>query len=168
MMIRLRTDNIKLNALYLVKDKKVLAYALGRNYQECKNHLNLVKEFHRLEGEIVEDNKLDKEFEKYINYKIQKDVTPNFINLLLKKGIYKRNDFYLEVLKIRKGKTVSYSYLSKLLKIPIPFVVKLLKMNPFPILIPCHRIIRKDGNISGYTPLGQKFKELLLKLENDN
>ncbi len=38
--------------------------------------------------------------------------------------------------------------------------------NPFPLLIPCHRIIRGDGNIGGFSArAGVHLKERLLRLE---
>lgn len=36
--------------------------------------------------------------------------------------------------------------------------------NPLPILIPCHRVIQKNGHLGGYSG-GIKVKEYLLKLE---
>ena len=39
--------------------------------------------------------------------------------------------------------------------------------NPIMIIVPCHRVIRKNGNISGYT-YGKKVKEYLLDLEKRN
>ena len=39
--------------------------------------------------------------------------------------------------------------------------------NPFPIIIPCHRVVRSDGKIGGYSGVGgKKKKAMLLKLEN--
>ena len=36
--------------------------------------------------------------------------------------------------------------------------------NPFPILIPCHRVIGSDGSLTGYA-FGLKVKTWLLELE---
>lgn len=36
--------------------------------------------------------------------------------------------------------------------------------NPMPIVIPCHRVIRSDGGLSGYSG-GQNVKKFLLNLE---
>jgi methylated-DNA-[protein]-cysteine S-methyltransferase len=36
--------------------------------------------------------------------------------------------------------------------------------NPFPILIPCHRVIRSDGTLGGFTG-GTALKRLLLEME---
>jgi methylated-DNA-[protein]-cysteine S-methyltransferase len=38
--------------------------------------------------------------------------------------------------------------------------------NPFPIIIPCHRVIKKDGRLGGFTsPAGIQLKKELLQLE---
>ena len=38
--------------------------------------------------------------------------------------------------------------------------------NRFPIVVPCHRILRSDGTLGGYSgPLGLPFKQRLLALE---
>lgn len=39
-----------------------------------------------------------------------------------------------------------------------------LKKNRLPIIIPCHRIIRENGDLGGYN-FGTKYKSKLLKLE---
>lgn len=38
------------------------------------------------------------------------------------------------------------------------------KRNPIPIIIPCHRVIRQDGSLGGFS-LGEKIKKRLLFLE---
>jgi len=39
-----------------------------------------------------------------------------------------------------------------------------LAANPFPVIIPCHRVIRSDGTLSGYQG-GLKMKRALLEME---
>jgi methylated-DNA-[protein]-cysteine S-methyltransferase len=43
-------------------------------------------------------------------------------------------------------------------------VGRALATNPFPILIPCHRVVRSDGSIGGYGG-GPAMKRALLALE---
>ena len=39
--------------------------------------------------------------------------------------------------------------------------------NPYPVIIPCHRVIKSDGKLGGYSGVGGvKKKKELLKLEN--
>ena len=41
--------------------------------------------------------------------------------------------------------------------------------NPFPPLIPCHRVIKSDGSLGGYSGKGGvRTKKLLLKKEGIN
>ena len=39
--------------------------------------------------------------------------------------------------------------------------------NPLPIIVPCHRIVGKNGALTGYAG-GLEIKEFLLKLEQEN
>ncbi len=41
------------------------------------------------------------------------------------------------------------------------------KRNPISIFIPCHRVIARNGKLTGYSH-GLKLKEFLLKLEREN
>ncbi len=69
-------------------------------------------------------------------------------------------------LKIPFGETRSYFWLTELSGIPKGYraIGRLLGGNPVPILIPCHRVIRANGEIGGYR-LGVDFKKTLLELE---
>lgn len=80
-------------------------------------------------------------------------------------------DFQMNVwkalLKIRYGETVSYSHIANLIENPkaIRAVGTAIGQNPIPIVIPCHRVIAKDGSIGGFSS-GLHIKEKLLKIEN--
>ena len=151
--------NFDLYPFFLIKDKKILAYSLHYSEEKSINHLEKIKEYHNLEGEIKKDKKLEKWLENRIN---------GFINgkkYSFDLRIYKHKQVYEFLLRTKKGKTTTYSAIYKATGIKMNEIIMALARNPFLILIPCHRIIRKDGKISGYTPLGKKFKEELLKAE---
>ena len=66
------------------------------------------------------------------------------------------------------GETISYAALAK--KIGRPDAARAvgaaLAKNPLPLVIPCHRIIRSDGKIGGFSAAGgTSLKIKLLKLE---
>ena len=45
----------------------------------------------------------------------------------------------------------------------------LVEKNPYPILIPCHRVVRSDGKIGGYSgPGGESQKKKLLLKEKES
>jgi len=71
-------------------------------------------------------------------------------------------------ISIPYGKTVSYSDLAKKIGRPRAFraVARALAGNPIPLVIPCHRIVYRDGSIGGFSaPSGPAFKIKLFDLE---
>lgn len=72
-----------------------------------------------------------------------------------------------ELQKIPFGKTQSYSEIAQLVgrKNAQRAVGSACNKNPIMIIIPCHRIISKNGNIGGFA-YGNFIKQKLLELEN--
>jgi methylated-DNA-[protein]-cysteine S-methyltransferase len=68
------------------------------------------------------------------------------------------------VLLIPRGRVSTYKEIAKALKIHPRAVARVLSKNPMPILIPCHRVIKSDGEVGGYG-LGIERKVELLKKE---
>ena len=72
-----------------------------------------------------------------------------------------------ELLKIPYGRTTSYSAIAK--KLDNPDAVRAVgmanKYNPIAIIVPCHRVIAKSGELQGYF-YGLDMKRKLLELEN--
>lgn len=62
------------------------------------------------------------------------------------------------------GRTVSYKWIADNLKTSPRAVGQALKRNPLPIIIPCHRIIKSNGELGGYS-LGIKAKKWLIEHE---
>lgn len=71
-----------------------------------------------------------------------------------------------ELRKIPRGEVKTYGWLAKKIGKPgaARAVGQALRRNPIPIIIPCHRIIRDDGTIGGFS-MGVSIKERLLSLE---
>tara|TARA_Y100000768_G_scaffold270589_1_gene206887 strand:- start:8 stop:283 length:276 start_codon:yes stop_codon:yes gene_type:complete len=70
--------------------------------------------------------------------------------------------------KIPKGTVKSYSEVAKAIRKPLAVraVANAIAKNPYPIQIPCHRVIRSDGSLGGYSGVGGvKKKKNLLKKE---
>ncbi|WP_423792639.1 MGMT family protein [Methanocaldococcus indicus] len=64
---------------------------------------------------------------------------------------------------IKKGKTITYGVLAKLLNTSPRAVGKALNKNPLPLIYPCHRVVKKN-DLGGYS-FGIKYKIELLKRE---
>ena len=74
-----------------------------------------------------------------------------------------------EISKIPIGETRTYKEISIAIGKPNSSraVAKACGQNPYPIVIPCHRVIRSDGKIGGYSGKGGiKTKKKLLKEES--
>ena len=72
------------------------------------------------------------------------------------------------LMKIPKGKTKTYKEIAIAIKKPLSYraVANAVAKNPHPPTIPCHRVIRSDGTLGGYSGKGGlREKKLLLKNE---
>jgi methylated-DNA-[protein]-cysteine S-methyltransferase len=72
---------------------------------------------------------------------------------------------------IPKGQVKTYKELARLIKKPkaTRAVANACGKNPYPIKIPCHRVIRSDGSLGGYSGRGGiSAKKNLLKKEGYN
>ena len=71
-----------------------------------------------------------------------------------------------EIKKIRYAKTVSYNSISKKTKIHPRHVGRICSQNRLLLFIPCHRVIRSDGLLGGFSAKhGVKLKSKILKIE---
>ena len=69
---------------------------------------------------------------------------------------------------IPRGQIRTYKQVAIAIKKPkaIRAVANAVGKNPYPIVIPCHRVIRSDGKLGGYSgPGGLKLKKKLLNKE---
>ena len=74
-----------------------------------------------------------------------------------------------ELRNIPYGETITYAELAKRIGCPKAYraVANACGANPFPILIPCHRVVASGGRPGGYTG-GLDIKEALLEVEKQN
>ena len=71
-----------------------------------------------------------------------------------------------ELKKIPYGKTKSYGEIAKIVKTSPRYVGNVCGQNKHLLLIPCHRVIRTDGTLGGFSGTGGlTLKKRLLKLE---
>jgi methylated-DNA-[protein]-cysteine S-methyltransferase len=81
-------------------------------------------------------------------------------------GTVFRKQVWKQLLKIPFGETISYQELAE----RVGSIKKARAVgnanhyNPIPIIVPCHRVVRKSGDLGGFGG-GLDVKELLLELE---
>ena len=73
---------------------------------------------------------------------------------------------YKKLLKVPKGKVTTYSELAKAvgLKNGQRAIGRIMNKNPFPVIVPCHRVILSNGKIGGYA-WGENVKTNMLSKE---
>ena len=87
---------------------------------------------------------------------------------VLGSGTFFQKKVWLELSKIPKGETRTYKEIAIAIGRPLAVraVANACGKNPYPITIPCHRVIRSDGKLGGYSaPGGTAAKRRLLKEE---
>ena len=71
-----------------------------------------------------------------------------------------------ELKKIPYGKTKSYGEIANIVKTSPRYVGNVCGQNKHLLVIPCHRVIRSDGNLGGFSGLGGlALKKKLLNME---
>ncbi|MDQ1771173.1 methylated-DNA--[protein]-cysteine S-methyltransferase [Labilibaculum sp. A4] len=114
---------------------------------------------------IKDSNKLKTVADQLISYFANERTT--FDVKLSPDGTAFQKQIWNQLLKIPYGKTCSY--LDIALAINKPSACRAIGManskNPIPIIIPCHRVIGKNGKLTGYAG-GLSNKAKLLEIEN--
>tara|TARA_B110000014_G_C19673861_1_gene353769 strand:- start:87 stop:386 length:300 start_codon:yes stop_codon:yes gene_type:complete len=72
---------------------------------------------------------------------------------------------YQKLLEVPIGRVTTYGDLAKAinLKNGQRVVGQIMKKNPFPVIIPCHRVVKSDGNVGGYAYGIERKKHMLIK-----
>ena len=67
------------------------------------------------------------------------------------------------------GEVRTYQQVAEMINMPKAHraVANACASNPVPLIVPCHRVVRKDGGIGGYA-LGAWRKKILLQREKEN
>lgn len=123
---------------------------------------------HRVE---FSDEPVEERFESKTARKLKRDLRRYFKGRKIDFKSYeidlKVTDFARSVLELVReipyGKIMTYGEIARFLKTSPRSVGRVLKLNPAPVIIPCHRVVSKSG-LGGFS-YGLKIKMELLKLE---
>ena len=130
------------------------------------------------EGYITDINfkKMTKQKKSLELLKAKREIK-QFLNKKIKKFTFKSKTIgtetqlkvWNEIKKIGYGKTVSYNLISKKTKIHPRHVGRICGQNRLLLFIPCHRVIRCDGLLGGFSAKGGlNLKNKILKFEKLN
>jgi methylated-DNA-[protein]-cysteine S-methyltransferase len=76
------------------------------------------------------------------------------------------HEIYKKLLEVPKGKVTTYSELAKAvgLKNGQRAIGRIMNKNPYPVIVPCHRVIMSTGKVGGYA-WGEEIKVQMLSRE---
>jgi methylated-DNA-[protein]-cysteine S-methyltransferase len=106
-----------------------------------------------------------------------KNEIKNFLNKKIKKFTFKTKAIgsktqlkvWNEIKRVDYAKTVSYNFISKKTKLHPRHVGRICGQNRLLFFIPCHRVIRSDGLLGGFSAKrGVDLKSKILKIEELN
>ena len=141
-------QKIKLNGISFFKNELDILEYIKINKLEISNHKNAK------EGSIV--NQLENTINDYLTgSKMDLSEEMENMDVLLDFKNKFKTDFSQKVInsliKIRYGESTTYSDIAKKINSKAYRAVgSVLKNNPLPLIIPCHRVIKKDGKIGGF------------------
>ena len=112
-------------------------------------------------GKSILLNKLKKNLNNFFSQKTKKTNS----NILME-GSKLQIKIWKELIKIAYGKTKSYGEIAKIVKTSPRYVGNVCGQNKHILLVPCHRVIRTDGTLGGFSSTGGLgLKKRLLNLE---
>ena len=127
-------------------NKKILSVSFGK--LKNSGNSNILKEF-------------KKNLKEYFSGKRK-----NFKNKILFSGSKIQIKIWKELKKIPYGKTKSYGEIAKIVETSPRYVGKVCGQNKLLIIVPCHRVIRGNGSLGGFSGNGgAALKKILLNLE---
>jgi methylated-DNA-[protein]-cysteine S-methyltransferase len=73
---------------------------------------------------------------------------------------------YKKLIQVPKGKITTYGELAKAVGIKNGqrAIGRIMNKNPYPVIVPCHRVVNSDGKIGGYS-YGKDVKTNMLANE---
>ncbi|WP_211217542.1 methylated-DNA--[protein]-cysteine S-methyltransferase [Segetibacter koreensis] len=119
---------------------------------------------------VLEDNEYMKDYKNQIKYYLENRISEFTFSI---DQFIKSSNFNMKVwdalLEIPYGKTASYSDVANSINQPkaVRAVASSIAKNPLLIVVPCHRVVGKNGKLTGYRG-GLAMKKSLLETEAEN
>lgn len=160
--------NIKI-AINKTIDINMNILLISNNDNLCNIYIKDQKYFPKIQDNWIENKDLPifietkNKISDFLNGKIEKmDIKYDLLGTDFQKKVWE------EIAKIPYGQTTNYQKIAQNINCNSSrAVANAISRNPLIFLIPCHRIIGKNGNLTGFAA-GLDLKDKLLKLEKAN
>ncbi len=150
-------DEIK----FLENERMLVEYNNNKKYEFFENPLEIKQELIKKSLNLIENYLSGGYINLYDEFKkmnIEIPLREKFPSSFSYKVIQ-------SLLKIKYGESTSYSYLGDAIgSRAYRAIGNILRKNPFPLIIPCHRVLRKNGQIGGF--MGSRKNLWKIELKN--
>jgi len=129
-------------------DERIVSIKFGKKHNENKSE-NLVK--------------VKNQIQEYLRGQLKVfNINIYMHGTILQKRIWR------ELQRIPYGKTKSYGQIAKKFNTSPRYIGNVCGLNQHLLVVPCHRVVRSDNTLGGFSSLGGiKLKKRLIDLEND-
>jgi len=162
-VLRYSTIDTPLGTVWFAVGEKGLRFLLLRYF----NDRRVLQELRKAKGaKLSRDDKALRQFAAQLTKYFQGDKVHFNVELDLSTGTPFQQAVWKAVRKVPYGSLVSYKKIAQEIgnQRAARAVGNALGANPIPIVVPCHRVIRKDGALGGFTG-GIRWKKKLIELE---
>ena len=162
----------KIGVLYCLWEDRadgITVLFLGCKSEVFQKYIEKIKDNYRDSDSFSFINKESKDIENKIDRYLDGKIRSLDFKVEFLAGTQFQKKIWNATLSIPYGKTISYKELAVLAgyKKAWRAAGSALKKNPIMLIVPCHRVIRSDGN-PGEFGGGKKVKEFLLSLEKSS
>lgn len=160
--VRYLIDECKLGYLLVAETEHgICALSIADSEQELIDHLQ--EEFPK--ADLVKSEGVRSRMNSVVSY-----FEGQLLNLPVEiRGTDFQRRVWSAIRRIPYGETRTYNQVAEMVGKPTAYraVANACGANPVPLIIPCHRVVRKDGSLGGYA-LGLHRKKYLLDMEREN
>lgn len=162
-VLRYSTIDTRFGTLWFAASAKGLSFLLLRFFSQRRALQELKKV---RDAKLVRDDKALRQFAAQLRKYLDGEEMSFDVDLDLSIGTPFQQSVWRMTRRIPYGKMVSYKRLAEQYGNPLcaRAVGNALGANPVPIVVPCHRVIRSDSSLGGFSS-GIKWKKRLLALE---
>ena len=145
--------------------KKTISFQTKFGWMSAFEEKGKITELKFLKTKNVGKSLTLKKLKKKINDYYSKKIKTFNIPLLIEGSVLQKK-IWKELKKIPYGKTKSYGEIAKIVKTSPRYVGNVCGQNKHVLVVPCHRVIRTDGGLGGFSGSGGlALKKRLLNLE---
>jgi len=162
----------KIGVMYYLwkhKNSKIIILFMGIGEKNFRKFIEDVGYNHRGSDKVFIEDKKSMDIESKITGYLDGAVKDFNFGIEFLTGTRFKKDVWNSVVSVPYGKTISYKKLADRAGHGKAWRAtgSALRKNPIILVVPCHRVIKENGGISGFEA-GKKVKKFLLDLEERN